>query len=72
MINIAILGSTGSIGITTLNIIRQNKNIFNVELLTANSNAKLLYTQAKEFRAKYVIIANKKSNFKWIEKLKKK
>tara|TARA_Y100001970_G_C14215393_1_gene849350 strand:- start:1223 stop:2383 length:1161 start_codon:yes stop_codon:yes gene_type:complete len=71
MINIAILGSTGSIGITTLNIIRQNKNIFNVELLTANSNAKLLYTQAKEFRAKYVIIANKKSNFKWIEKLKK-
>tara|TARA_Y100000590_G_scaffold269917_1_gene303147 strand:- start:4602 stop:5762 length:1161 start_codon:yes stop_codon:yes gene_type:complete len=68
MIDIAILGSTGSIGITTLNIIRKDKKNFNVKLLTANSNGKLLFDQAKEFKVKNVIIPNIKKNHYWIKK----
>ena len=42
MINVAILGSTGSIGLTTLNIIRKNKKKFRIQLLSANTNSKTL------------------------------
>jgi 1-deoxy-D-xylulose-5-phosphate reductoisomerase len=56
MKKIAILGSTGSIGTQTLEVINDNKNIFTVELLTANSNYKLLAKQANEFNPKAVII----------------
>ena len=47
--NIAILGSTGSIGNSTLEVIRQNKKDFAIKLLTAKSNHKLLLEQCKEF-----------------------
>ncbi len=57
---IAILGSTGSIGKSTLDIIRKDKKNFNVMLLTANSNYKQLIKQAKEFKAKNVLIKNYK------------
>ena len=60
MINIAILGSTGSIGKSTLNIIRKNKKKFKVILLSANVNGKTLFKQAKEFKVKNVIISNTK------------
>ena len=56
MKKIAILGSTGSIGTQTLEVINSNKNIFKVELLTANSNFKLLAKQANKFNPKVVII----------------
>ena len=68
MIDIAILGSTGSIGITTLNIVRKDKKNFNVKLLTANTNGKLLFDQAQEFKVKNVIIPNIKKNHYWIKK----
>ena len=45
---IIILGSTGSIGSTTINIINRDKNAFNVILLTANKNYKKLFLQAKK------------------------
>ncbi len=58
---IAILGSTGSIGRQTLDIIRKNKKDFKVILLTANKNYNLLSKQIREFKVKNVIITNKKS-----------
>ena len=57
---IAILGSTGSIGKTLLDIIRKDRKNFEIVLLTADVNYKLLLKQAKEFQVKNLIIANKK------------
>ena len=56
---IAILGSTGSIGKTLLNIIKKNKIFFNIVLLTANKDYKTLYSQAKKYGVKNLIITNK-------------
>lgn len=56
--NIAILGSTGSIGTQTLDVIRWNSNLFRAFLLTAHSNADLLISQAIEFVPEYVIICD--------------
>ncbi len=57
--HIALLGSTGSIGRQTLDIIRNNKDLFIVEVLTAGSNAELLIQQALEFQPNAVVIADK-------------
>jgi len=57
--NIAILGSTGSIGTQTLEVIRNNDNLFSVFMLTANSNADLLIKQAIEFAPEFAIICDK-------------
>ncbi|MDI9882601.1 1-deoxy-D-xylulose-5-phosphate reductoisomerase [Flectobacillus longus] len=56
--NIAILGSTGSIGTQALEVIQANPTIFEVEVLTAQSNAKLLIEQAIAFRPNCVVIGN--------------
>ncbi len=56
---IAILGSTGSIGKFTLDVIRKDKKNFEVVFLSANNNYKKLIQQAKEFNAKNVLINNK-------------
>lgn len=55
---IAILGSTGSIGVQALDVIREHKEMFDVQLLTAGSNSSLLIRQAIEFDAACVIIAD--------------
>ncbi|MDR0419905.1 MAG: 1-deoxy-D-xylulose-5-phosphate reductoisomerase [Prevotellaceae bacterium] len=55
---IAILGSTGSIGTQTLDIIRAHPDKFVAETLVANNNAELLIQQATEFQPNTVIIAN--------------
>ncbi len=56
--NIAILGSTGSIGTQTLDVIRANPDSFCVEVLTGNGNADLLIKQALEFQPNTVVIAD--------------
>lgn len=56
--NIAILGSTGSIGRQTVDIICEYPDKFNAYLLTANSSVDLLVQQARLLKPKYVIIAN--------------
>lgn len=56
--NIAILGSTGSVGTQTLEVIGGNADLFNVFLITANSNAYLLIKQALEFLPQYAIICD--------------
>ncbi len=67
---IAILGSTGSVGKTLLNIIREDKKNFEVVLLTANKNYNELLKQAKIFKVKNLIINNKVS-YKKIQNLNK-
>jgi 1-deoxy-D-xylulose-5-phosphate reductoisomerase len=58
MKNIAILGSTGSIGKQALEVIENNPEKFSVEVLTAFNHADLLIEQAKKFRPNVVVIAN--------------
>ena len=70
--DIFLLGSTGSIGQTTLNIIRRDKNNFNVKLLTTNKNVKKIYKQAIEFKVKNIVIFNKEEYHRYIKNFKKK
>jgi 1-deoxy-D-xylulose-5-phosphate reductoisomerase len=55
---IAILGSTGSIGTQSLEVIERNPEMFEVEVLTANNNVELLIAQAKKYQPNAVVIAN--------------
>ncbi|MDO9553997.1 1-deoxy-D-xylulose-5-phosphate reductoisomerase [Rhodonellum sp.] len=55
---IAILGSTGSIGTQTLEVIKNHLDKFEVEVLTAQNNANLLIAQAREFLPNCVVIVN--------------
>ena len=64
---IAILGSTGSIGTTSLNILKKNKNKFDIILLAANRNYSLICKQIKAFKPKYYII-NDELVFKKVKK----
>ncbi len=56
---IAILGSTGSIGTQTLDVIGQHPDLFEVELLTANQNCELLIEQALKHDVNCVVIRDK-------------
>ncbi|MBQ3812424.1 MAG: 1-deoxy-D-xylulose-5-phosphate reductoisomerase [Bacteroidales bacterium] len=55
---IAILGSTGSIGTQTLDVVRQNPELFSVFMISANSSAALLVEQALAFHVPHVVICN--------------
>ncbi len=68
---IVILGSTGSIGSSTLEVIKKDKKNFEVILLSAKNNYKKLIEQAKEFKAKNVQI-NNKSFYKLVKNALKK
>ena len=68
---IAILGSTGSIGRSTLEVIKKDKKNFDVILLTAENNYKKIIEQAKQFKARNVLIKNKKFYLKVKNSLKK-
>ena len=61
---IAILGSTGSIGLTTLDILNKNKKTFKVELLSTNKNIKRIKKQIKIFKVKNIIIHDEKIFYK--------
>jgi 1-deoxy-D-xylulose-5-phosphate reductoisomerase len=64
--NIAILGSTGSIGTQSLEVIGNNPELFRAYLLTAHTNADLLITQALQFDPEYVIICDK-SKYQYVK-----
>ena len=68
---IAILGSTGSIGQSTLEVIRKDKKNFNIILLSANNNYKKLVEQAKQFKVNNVLIKNHKFYLKVKNSLKR-
>ena len=59
-----ILGSTGSIGKSTLNVIRGQKDSVKIKLLSTNNNIKKIYNQAVEFNVKTIVL----SSFKFISK----
>jgi 1-deoxy-D-xylulose-5-phosphate reductoisomerase len=67
---IAILGSTGSIGVQTLEVIRQHPELFEVEVLSALNNCDILIRQAIEFLPNAVVIGNEKCYDKVVEGLK--
>ena len=68
---IVILGSTGSIGRSALEVIRRDKKSFDIFLLTANNNYKKLIKQAKQFKARNVVIKNQKYYLRVKSSLKK-
>ncbi|MBQ6047197.1 MAG: 1-deoxy-D-xylulose-5-phosphate reductoisomerase [Bacteroidales bacterium] len=68
--NIAILGSTGSIGCQALNVIRRHRDRYTVEVLCAGSNSDRLIEQALEFEPNAVAIADEQSYGKVKEALR--
>ena len=56
--SISILGSTGSIGLTALNIISKKKSLFSINLLAADKNYKLICNQINKFKPKVFLINN--------------
>lgn len=64
---IIILGSTGSIGTNTIEVIEKNKRDFQIVGITARKNVKLLAEQAKKIKPKYIGIADKKK-IEWFKK----
>jgi len=69
--NIAVIGSTGSIGTQSLEVIRNLKNLFNVSVLSTNKNVNLIIKQAVEFLPDYVVI-NDKTKYNYTNKKLKK
>ncbi len=69
---ISILGSTGSIGISTLRIIDKKKNFFKVNLLSANNNFKVICKQIKKYKPKYFLVFDLKIYKKVQKKFKNK
>ena len=65
---ISILGSTGSIGVTALNILNKKKNLFKINLLSADKNFNMIHKQIKLYKPNFFII----NNFKVFKKVKKK
>ena len=68
---ISILGSTGSIGISTLNIIDKKKKLFEVYLLLANKNYKVICHQIKKYNPKYFIVSDQRTFNRVLKKFKK-
>lgn len=62
---VAVLGSTGSIGVSTLNVLRRHPDRFRVVALTGGANAALLASQAEEFRPAFVGLAGGGNGEPW-------
>ena len=58
---ISILGSTGSIGVSTLSVIRQHEERFEIYGLSAHTNAELLLEQCKQYRPRVVVVTDPKT-----------
>jgi 1-deoxy-D-xylulose-5-phosphate reductoisomerase len=69
---IAILGSTGSIGTTSLKIIKKKRKLFNIELLSANKNYKKICKQIVKFKPRYFVVTNNNIFLKTRKKFKNK
>ena len=67
--SITILGSTGSIGVNTVNVIKTNNHLFDVYALSGNSQVELLFNQCMELNPKYAVVVTEKSANRLKEKL---
>ncbi|MGZ9034355.1 MAG: 1-deoxy-D-xylulose-5-phosphate reductoisomerase, partial [Rhodospirillales bacterium] len=56
--SVSILGSTGSVGCNTVDLLRRDPEAFRVEALTANHNVELLAAQARLLRAELAVVAD--------------
>lgn len=72
MRHICVLGSTGSIGVSTLDVIRSHPDLFKVESLTAHSNIELLAKQCDEFKPEMVVVGSPEAANRLNELLKSK
>ena len=70
MKNLVVLGSTGSIGISTLDVVRKNKKLFKVEALIANTNYQLMIDQYEEFRPSFIYLANNEARKSFLENVR--
>ncbi len=70
MIAITILGSTGSIGTQTLDIIAMHPNRFSVFALTANRNVEILFQQCCQFQPRYAVMADETAALTLSQKIK--
>ena len=61
MKDVALLGSTGSIGTQTLDVVRENPDKFNLKVIAAGSSTDLIRKQITEFKPEIVVMANKDS-----------
>ncbi|MCK4494534.1 MAG: 1-deoxy-D-xylulose-5-phosphate reductoisomerase [Methylococcales bacterium] len=71
MKGICILGSTGSIGVSTLDVVARHPDLYKVIALTANTNITVLFEQCQRFRPQYVVVVNEAKAQLFIEKIKK-
>jgi 1-deoxy-D-xylulose-5-phosphate reductoisomerase len=70
MKGICILGATGSIGVSTLDVVARHADLYNVVALTANNNIDLLYEQCLEHHPEYVVVVDEDKALTFTEKLK--
>jgi len=58
MKGICILGATGSIGVSTLDVVKRHSDLYRIIALTANTNIETLYEQCLEFKPDYAVVVN--------------
>lgn len=71
MKNLSILGSTGSVGKSTLEVVRRNAEKFQINLLTANTNFSLMLDQIEEFGPKFVFLEDAEAQKSLLRELEK-
>ena len=70
MKGICILGATGSIGVSTLDVVTRHADLHNVVALTANKNIDLLYEQCLQHHPEYVVVVDREKALEFTERLK--
>ena len=70
MKGICILGATGSIGVSTLDVVTRHPDLYNVVALTANKNIDLLYKQCLQHHPEYVVVVDKEKALEFTERVK--
>jgi len=64
MQNITVLGSTGSIGTSTLDVVARHPDKFKIAALTANSQVKLMFEQCRQFKPEYAVLVDESAAVK--------
>jgi 1-deoxy-D-xylulose-5-phosphate reductoisomerase len=70
MKGICVLGATGSIGVSTLDVVTRHSDLYKVVALTANKNIELLYEQCLQHHPEYVVVVDSEKALEFKEKLK--